>query len=1095
MHKSFTPKGRRSRQAPTSRSGAAAGARYELQRLEPRVLLAFSANINFQPATAPPVAGYHVDGGAPYAAQAGTGLTYGWNRSNTRNAQDRNNPDSPSQLHDTLIQMQGGGNFTWELAVPDGTYNVRLVAGDPDVFTGATYRINVEGVQAVNAVPTSADRWAEGTVTVAVTDGRLTVSNAGGAKNNRINFIEVADAPPAAPTEAAVTSALPTRVDLRWADNSDNESGFRIEQSTGGGAFAEVAAVGANVTTYAATNLTPGTGYSFRVLAYNDGGTSAYSNTAAVTTPLPTPAALTASAASSTTRVSLAWGDVAGEAGYRVTRSTDGVNWSLAGTTAADATAFQENAPLSGAAYTYRVVAFNSAAESAPASAAVTTADFHLFNTMLFAERPDLTGHGLENMLIGYEYYLLTPDYSTAIEAHVKELAQQAYQSGQKFLLDIESWPLDSRFHSTDEVKANLRKLIQVVDWAHEGRPGLEVSLYNTLHPTGDLGDLSGLQRAGDVWRGIDPNTGAYDASHDLIRRLDFLAPSIYANDTEPEKWWRKADVQLAEAVRLGEPRQVGTATLDRLPSYPFIAMYYDTRTPGAVTTALPADYWQMILAATRETADGAIIWGGYQATWDEAAPWWEATQRFLAQGTAAPAAPSGLAVNGVGMYLSWADNASGESGFAVERSTDGVNFKRVAMLPADRTSWKDDLFQAGVHYTYRVRALTGPAQSAASNTAAATAMRDGLAVIEAETYDASWRDTNYGLGIAMNNGDWFKYSSVQLGSGVNQFVVRVEVPPQDEAQYIEVRLDSLHGPLVGVMDLAPTAGWGDAVLQTTISHISGLHDVYLVVSGGDPAQTCGLGWFKFAYNAPPAPPTKLAATPSLRRMELAWTDNSGDETGFEIQRSADGQPFTTIATVTTDPDRPSNFGSYTDTAFDPAASAFTTYRYRARSYNAHGSSDWSAVLDAGYAAANVALNRPATQAGVEYDGFAYKAVDGNTDGIYWNGSVTFTTLGYVDPWWEVDLGEVRPVAGIEVWNRSDGSSSRLSNFYVFVSDEPFTSTSLAETRAQPGVTEYFVAGEAGFPTLLEVGRTARYVRIQLPGTEPLTLAEVRVLG
>ena len=41
----------------------------------------------------------------------------------------------------------------WELAVPNGTYRVRVVAGDP-THIDSVYRTNVEGVLAINATPT-----------------------------------------------------------------------------------------------------------------------------------------------------------------------------------------------------------------------------------------------------------------------------------------------------------------------------------------------------------------------------------------------------------------------------------------------------------------------------------------------------------------------------------------------------------------------------------------------------------------------------------------------------------------------------------------------------------------------------------------------------------------------------------------------------------------------------------------------------------------------------------------------------------------------------------------------------------------------------
>jgi hypothetical protein len=46
-------------------------------------------------------------------------------------------------------------------------------------------------VLAASGTPTSSIRWFEGTVTVTVSDGRLTISNATGASNNKICFVDI----------------------------------------------------------------------------------------------------------------------------------------------------------------------------------------------------------------------------------------------------------------------------------------------------------------------------------------------------------------------------------------------------------------------------------------------------------------------------------------------------------------------------------------------------------------------------------------------------------------------------------------------------------------------------------------------------------------------------------------------------------------------------------------------------------------------------------------------------------------------------------------------------------------------------------------
>src|SRR5262249_11919424 len=85
-----------------------------LEPLEARLLLAFSAHINFQPPGVATPAGYIADLGAAYSSQHG--LTYGWNTPNN-NARDRNL--NSNQLYDTFAPMQASGKpFTWQIGAP-----------------------------------------------------------------------------------------------------------------------------------------------------------------------------------------------------------------------------------------------------------------------------------------------------------------------------------------------------------------------------------------------------------------------------------------------------------------------------------------------------------------------------------------------------------------------------------------------------------------------------------------------------------------------------------------------------------------------------------------------------------------------------------------------------------------------------------------------------------------------------------------------------------------------------------------------------------------------------------------------------------------
>ena len=114
-------------------------------------------------------------------ALAATARRYGWNADNTAQTRDRNATNSPDQRYDTLTHLQkpANPNAVWEIAVPNGTYTVRIVAGTPsNIDSVFGQRRGCADPQRHADVPT---RWIEGTATVTVTDGRLTISNGVGS--------------------------------------------------------------------------------------------------------------------------------------------------------------------------------------------------------------------------------------------------------------------------------------------------------------------------------------------------------------------------------------------------------------------------------------------------------------------------------------------------------------------------------------------------------------------------------------------------------------------------------------------------------------------------------------------------------------------------------------------------------------------------------------------------------------------------------------------------------------------------------------------------------------------------------------------------
>lgn len=93
------------------------------------------------------------------------------------------------------------------------------------------------------------------------------------------------DVPPVAPSSPSATPNKATQVTLAWTDNSNNETGFKIERRQGLGAWSQIASVAANITAYVDGSVIGSRTYGYRLRATNSAGDSAYTVETKVTTP------------------------------------------------------------------------------------------------------------------------------------------------------------------------------------------------------------------------------------------------------------------------------------------------------------------------------------------------------------------------------------------------------------------------------------------------------------------------------------------------------------------------------------------------------------------------------------------------------------------------------------------------------------------------------------------------------------------------------------------------------------------------------------------------------------------------------------------
>lgn len=156
--------------------------------------LSFPIKINFQDSSAPIYLDYRTDGGEVYQDH-GNGYTYGWSQDVSNGTHNSDDPISPNEAYDTYVRMTDlwkGIDATWEIALADGWYDVRLVVGKAG-NNFSYYDVEIEGERVVSGQPYPHlnSYWLETTTAIEVTDGRLTISNGPENKFNHINFIEI----------------------------------------------------------------------------------------------------------------------------------------------------------------------------------------------------------------------------------------------------------------------------------------------------------------------------------------------------------------------------------------------------------------------------------------------------------------------------------------------------------------------------------------------------------------------------------------------------------------------------------------------------------------------------------------------------------------------------------------------------------------------------------------------------------------------------------------------------------------------------------------------------------------------------------------
>ncbi|MEJ8567951.1 M6 family metalloprotease domain-containing protein [Elongatibacter sediminis] len=335
------------------------------------------------------------------------------------------------------------------------------------------------------------------------------------------------------------------------------------------------------------------------------------------------------------------------------------------------------------------------------------------------------------------------------------------------------------------------------------------------------------------------------------------------------------------------------------------------------------------------------------------------------------PAAPTNLqasAVSDSAIDLTWVDQAGNEDDYRLERSDDGsTGWSLLANLGANSTAYSDTGLNASEDYFYRVRAGNAFGDSAWSNTASATTddpppYTDHVA----QSQNTSEGSVSGGLSATHNDdgsaqqitetqskGNPSKRRSslatrytftIPAGNSATLFANAWSGGSSDNDEF-EFRFSTDGSSFSPVFTVSSTSS-GNLQSAALPGNPSGT--VYVEVidtdngQGNSQTDTVNIDHLYIRVDnqptSPPADPSGLSANAvAYNQVDIAWTDNANDETGYEVERAVGGGGFSLLITLG------ANATSYSDTS----VSELTTYTYRVRALKGATASGYSNTAQA----------------------------------------------------------------------------------------------------------------------------------------------------
>lgn len=275
-------------------------------------------------------------------------------------------------------------------------------------------------------------------------------------------------------------------------------------------------------------------------------------------------------------------------------------------------------------------------------------------------------------------------------------------------------------------------------------------------------------------------------------------------------------------------------------------------------------------------------------------------------EGPVIPHVPTGLsasATTGTTVHLSWSDRSTDETGFAIERSTDGgLTFVEIGTVAADVTSFDDDVAEQHVPYQYRIRAL-GAGESSEFTDAVSVTLPDVDAPAPVALEVTNVTSSSISLSWTASN---------DAGGGV--VVYRVY----------------RNGNLIATTDATTHDDAGLAASRGYTYTVTAVDGAGNVSAAGAPI---------LATTARRKGPRLSTAAASSTTATLSWTDEETGEKGYRVWASRDGgKKWTWLGSVR------GRAGKGTRMAVKVRALPSGTWMFKIASFTPKGQSDYSNV-------------------------------------------------------------------------------------------------------------------------------------------------------